>query len=90
MLLVSSASGIAYLLIALCTYYNHISYCFYLALLASVLIGSASCVGESTVLGYLKIFPGDIIGYYGSGTGASGMGASGALLVFKALELSDT
>ena len=90
MLIVTIACGIAFLLIAFCTYFNHISYCFYLALVASVLIGSASSIAESTVLGYLKIFPADTIGYYESGVGIAGIGGSGVLLVFKLLGLSDT
>ena len=59
-------------------------------MLASILIGVQSALGESTVLGFLKSFPGETVGFYGSGTGFAGIFGSGMLIVLKSLKLSDT
>ena len=52
---------------------------FYLSLFASVLVGVGSALGESTLLGFLKTFPGETVGYYSSGTGFAGI--SGTLIL---------
>ena len=62
---------------------------FYLSMFASVMIGIQSSLGESTTLGFLKGFPGETIGFYGSGTGFAGIFGSGTLIVLKAIKLSD-
>lgn len=46
--------------------------------MASVLVGIGCSLGESTILGFLKTFPCQAIGYYSSGTGLAGI--SGALI----------
>ena len=63
---------------------------FYLSLLASVMIGVQSSLGESTMIGFLKNFPGETVGFYGSGTGFAGIFGSGTLIILKACGLSDS
>ena len=41
------------------------------------------------MLGFLKEFPGDLIGYFSSGTGFAGIFGAGSLLIFKAIGLKD-
>ena len=62
---------------------------FYLSMFASVMIGIQSSLGESTTLGFLKGFPGETIGFYGSGTGFAGIFGSGTLIVLKAIKCPD-
>ena len=62
---------------------------FYLSLVASILIGVQSALGESTMIGFLKNFPGETVGFYGSGTGFAGIFGSGMLIILKAVGLSD-
>lgn len=62
---------------------------FYLSLLASIMIGVQSALGESTMIGFLKSFPGDTVGFYGSGTGFAGIFGSGILIILKAVKLPD-
>ena len=63
---------------------------FYVSLVSAILMGIQSALGESTTLGFLKNFPGETIGFYGSGTGFAGIFASGTLIVLKALSFSDS
>jgi hypothetical protein len=60
-----------------------------LALFASVLIGIAQGWGESTVLGFLKGFPEDSIGYFASGLGFSGIFGSGLIILLNAANCQD-
>ena len=46
---------------------------FCLTLLPSFIMGTGYAFGESTVLGYLKSFPKDLVGGWSSGTGLSGL-----------------
>lgn len=62
---------------------------FYLSLLASIIVGVAIALGESTNLGFLKTFPGDNIGYYGSGTGFAGITGALIFIALKPIGLSD-
>ena len=62
---------------------------FYLSMFASVLVGVQSALGESTTLGFLKGFPGETVGFYGSGTGFAGIFGSGTLIVLKAVKFPD-
>lgn len=62
---------------------------FYLSLLATIMIGVQSALGESTMIGFLKTFPGETIGFYGSGTGFAGLFATSILIVLKAIKLPD-
>ena len=72
----------SFLIIALCVFYNNIEAMFYVSLLASIIVGIGIALGESVNLGFLKTFPGNAIGYYGSGTGMAGITGS---LIFIAL-----
>ena len=69
--------------IAMCCFYDTVSAMFWVSLMASILVGLGQALGESVILGFLKTFPGNAIGYYGSGTGMSGITGS---LIFIALE----
>ena len=62
---------------------------FWLSLIASVIVGIGSALGESVILGFLKTFPGDTIGYYGSGTGMAGITGAIIFIALKPLGLSD-
>jgi len=62
---------------------------FYLSLLASIIVGIGSALGESTNIGFLKTFPGDTIGYYGSGTGFAGITGALIFLALNGIGLSD-
>ena len=81
---------VSYLLIALCTGFDGISSMFYLSLVASIMIGVQRSIGESTILGFLKGFPGETVGFFGSGTGFAGIFGSGILIVLKSMKLSDS
>lgn len=41
------------------------------------------------MIGFLKNFPGETVGFYGSGTGFAGIFGSGTLIILKAIGLSD-
>jgi len=60
---------------------------FWVSLLASILHGVAAALGESTVLGFLKGFPGITVGFFSSGTGFAGIWGSGLLILLTALKL---
>ena len=62
---------------------------FYLSLFASVLVGIGSSLGESTLLGFLKTFPSEAVGYYSSGTGFAGISGALILLSLSAAGLSN-
>jgi len=49
------------------------SWGFYTALIGSSLCGSMSSLGESVVIGFLKVFPSNSISGWGSGTGMAGL-----------------
>ena len=63
---------------------------FYISLVASVMIGVQRSIGESTILGFLKGFPGESVGFFGSGTGFAGIFGSGILIALKSIKLSDS
>lgn len=50
---------------------NVLGFC--LTLIPSFIMGTGYAFGESTVLGYLKAFPKDLVGGWSSGTGLSGL-----------------
>lgn len=63
-------------LTSLCLVFTDLSFMFYVVLLAMVIMGSGSALGESVILGFLKAFPGDAIGYFSTGTGLAGLAGS--------------
>jgi len=89
MVVVSVIMMISFALLAFCCIYKENENLFYLALLASLLQGSACSIGEITVLGFLKSFPRHLVGHFSSGTGMAGIFGSGILIVLKALQIQD-
>ena len=73
----------SFVIIALCLFFKNVEAMFYISLLASIIVGIGIALGESVNLGFLKTFPGETIGFYGSGTGMAGI--TGAL-IFIALQ----
>lgn len=71
-----------------CTYNTHVA-SFYVSLIASVILGTVSALGESTVLGFCKGFPSTIVGNFSSGTGFAGVFGSGAILVLQSAGISN-
>ena len=63
---------------------------FYLSPVASIMIGVQRSIGESTILGFLKGFPGETVGFFGSGTGFAGIFGSGILIALKSVKLPDS
>ena len=86
---VAIAGFTSFLLIALCTSHDTIAAMFYLSLVASVMMGVQRSIGETALLGFLKGFPGETIGYYGCGTGCAGVTASGLLILLKSIGMTD-
>ena len=80
---------LSFLIIAICCFYHDVSAMFYLSLLASIVVGVGCALGESVNLGFLKTFPGNGIGYYGSGTGFAGIFGSLIFIALKPTGLSD-
>ena len=76
------------MLIAFCCYNNDKLMMFYLSLFAAVLVGVGCSLGESTLLGFMKTFPGDTVGYYASGTGCAGISGNLILIIFSAAGMS--
>jgi CLN3 protein len=60
---------------------------FWIALVAAICTGSVTALGEGTTLGYLKGFPTECMGYFGSGTGFAGIFGTGLLLLLKVFDL---
>ena len=54
---------------------------FWLAVIASVLTGMSSGMGEATFLGFLKGFPTELVGDVSSGTGFAGISGTLTLLI---------
>lgn len=81
MLINSILMIIGFLLIGFSSTYNTHVAAFYISLLASVILGITCALGESTVLGFCKGFPGTVVGYFGSGTGFAGVFGSGIVLL---------
>jgi hypothetical protein len=62
---------------------------FWLALISIMLIGAASALGESVVLGFLKLYPAALTGAWSSGTGMAGVGGSAFYLILSVAGLSN-
>ena len=60
---------------------------FCLTLIPSFIIGTGYAFGESTILGYLKAFPKDLVGGWSSGTGLSGLIGACLNLVCKSVNI---
>jgi len=88
-IVVSVAFTSAFILIAVCSIYTEVGACFFIALFATVICGSATALGESTVLGFLKGFPNNTVGYFSSGTGGAGLSGTLLLLGLNAAGVSE-
>lgn len=60
---------------------------FWISLIPSIMIGTACSMGESTLLGYFRNYPKNLISGWGGGTGISGIAGSGITLLLKKLEI---
>eukprot|EP01135_Chromosphaera_perkinsii_P003176 Nk52_evm65s236 gene=Nk52_evmTU65s236 len=60
-----------------------------LALASIVIIGMGSAFGESFTLGYLRLYPAELVGGWSSGTGMAGVGGACLYMFFSFLELSN-
>lgn len=58
-----------------------------MSLIASILFGTTSALGESTSIGFLKDFPSSTVGFFGSGTGFAGVFGSGSILILSSFGL---
>lgn len=56
----------------------------------SLLFGAGSALGEAVILGFLKTFPGQAIGYFASGQGMAGIMGTLFFIVLRPLGLPDT
>ena len=63
---------------------------FILTIIASILVGLATNLGQLTTIGFMKCFPPIIVSGLSSGTGMGGVLASIIYLVFKHLDISIT
>ena len=81
---------VSYMIVSLCTHFDSVPAMFYVSLIASIMIGVQRSIGESTILGFLKGFPGESVGFFSSGTGFAGIFGSGILIILKAINLSDS
>ncbi len=61
---------------------------FAFSLVSSVILGLNLSFGESTNLGYLKGFPGNMVGGYSTGTGFAGILGAGIPVILVAAEFS--
>ena len=73
------ASG--FFILSLALSYNEYRVSFYLSLFSAVIVGVSCALGESTILGFLKDFPSNFVGYFSSGTGFAGIFGIGFLLL---------
>jgi battenin len=58
---------------------------FWLCVIGVVLIGTAGNFGESVMLGYQKLFPPEVVGGWGMGTGLAGVAGSGLYLALTGI-----
>ena len=79
----------SFVIIAICLAYADIPAMFWISLIGSIIAGIGTALGESVNLGFLKTFPGNTIGYYGSGTGMAGITGALIFIALKPLGLSD-
>ena len=89
MLINSTDMAIGFIVISFACTYNKVVASFYVSLVASVILGTVSAFGESTVLGFCKGFPSTFVGFFGSGTGFAGVFGSGFILILQSLNLSN-
>ena len=81
--------AIGFIVISLACTFDQYEASFYISLVASVVLGTVSSFGESTILGFCKGFPSTVVGYFGSGTGFAGVFGSGMTLLLKSAGLTN-
>lgn len=79
----------SFVVISICLFNSDIPAMFWVSLVGSIIAGVGTALGESVNLGFLKTFPGNTIGYYGSGTGMAGITGALIFIALKPLGLSD-
>ena len=79
----------SFIVISICLFCSDIPAMFWVSLVGSIIAGVGTALGESVNLGFLKTFPGNTIGYYGSGTGMAGITGALIFIALKPLGLSD-
>lgn len=62
---------------------------FWVAVAASIFTGISQSFGEAVFLGFMKGFPGDMVGHISAGTGFAGIFATGTLLGSKAIGMKN-
>ena len=62
---------------------------FWVAVAASIFTGISQSFGEAVFLGFMKGFPGEMVGHISAGTGFAGIFATGTLLGCKAIGLQN-
>ena len=75
----------SYALISIVTIIPPYEVGFWLSLVASIMHGTTSGLGESTTLAMIRGFPSILIGAFSSGTGMSGILSTSTLLLFKSI-----
>ena len=78
---VSAFAVLAFLLVALASWQHEHKAFFAVAVAATVFVGISCGLGEATFLGFLKGFPGHLVGFVSSGTGFAGLSGTGMLLL---------
>ena len=80
---VSILAILAFLLVALAAFESEHQGFFGVAIAATVFVGISCGLGEATFLGFLKGFPGHLVGFVSSGTGFAGLSGTGTLLLLQ-------
>lgn len=62
-------------------------YGFYFSLVGSVLCGMMQAFGESVVLGFLKVFPTELVVGWSSGTGMAGMLGTSLVIILRSFDV---
>ncbi len=62
---------------------------FAFALGAISVVGMASAFGESVTLGYLRLFPSELVNGWSSGTGMAGIAGAALYVLYSGVELTN-
>lgn len=77
-------------IVAICLLYPKVDACFYASLFATILAGVGTSLGDATILGFLKTFPGNTLSYYSSGNVFGGIVATVVFLCTRPLGIKDS
>jgi hypothetical protein len=78
----------AFFMLAMCTLTNE-KWGFFVSLLACMIIGCATSIGENVVLGFMKAFPSNLVGGWYTGTGGSGIFSATLYLIMRNITEKD-